>query len=200
MIPAEVTGLTGGSAGVQLGPGAACAFGGLTWQAVVTSMFFHGGWLHLLGNMWFLWLFGNNIEDSMGHFRFVVFYLLIGVVAGLTQVFLSPKSPIPTIGASGAISGIMGAYLLLYPRVRIQTLFIFIVIVRIFAVPAWFILAEWFVLQVVQNLAAPATAGGGVAYGAHIGGFVCGLLLISLFRRPDLVTRRRGRWLTPGAM
>ncbi len=190
MIPAEVTGAVGGHAGVELAPGATCAFGGLTWQAVLTSMFLHGGWVHLLGNMWFLWLFGNNIEDSMGHARFLVFYLLMGVLAAGAQILAAPTAPVPTVGASGAISGVMGAYLLLYPRVRVETLFIFIIFVRIIAVPAWFILIEWFVLQILANMATPES-GGGIAYGAHIGGFIAGLLLISLFRDPRLVATKR---------
>ncbi|MGH7128752.1 MAG: rhomboid family intramembrane serine protease, partial [Planctomycetaceae bacterium] len=124
-IPAELTGRTRDYVGVDLGGGMRCMFGGLRWPTVGTSMFLHGSWLHLIGNMWFLWLFGNNIEDSMGHLRFLVFYLLAGGIAGLAHVYSAPGSPVPTVGASGAISGVMGAYLLLYPRIRVQTLFVF---------------------------------------------------------------------------
>ncbi len=190
MIPAEVTHHTGGHIGVLLGQGVGCRFGGLTWQAILTSMFLHGGWFHIIGNMWFLWLFGNNIEDSMGHIRFAVFYLLCGVAAAFAQIFSSPDSPIPTVGASGAISGVMGAYLVLYPRVRIQTLFIILFFIRIIAVPAWLILGEWFVVQLLSGAAGPQT-GGGVAFWAHVGGFISGALLIKLFENRRLVEARK---------
>jgi membrane associated rhomboid family serine protease len=190
-IPAEITGRTGGASGVDLGPGVPpCGFGGLTWSAVFTSMFMHGGWMHLISNMWFLWIFGNNIEDSMGHLRFLAFYLLCGVLATGAHVLSAPGSPIPTVGASGAISGIMGAYLLLYPRVRVHTLFIIIIFIKIIPIPAWAMLIWWFVLQVVSGMVQPAT-GGGVAFWAHIGGFVAGLVLVKLFENRQLVEARR---------
>ncbi len=190
VIPAEVTHRTGGHIGVLLGQDVGCRFGGLTWQAIFTSMFLHGSWMHIIGNMWFLWLFGNNVEDSMGHVRYLVFYLLMGVAAAGAQIFSSPASPIPTVGASGAISGVMGAYLVLYPRIRIQTLFWFLFFIRIIAVPAWFILLYWFALQVLSGTATPQT-GGGVAFFAHIGGFVGGALLVKLFENRKLVAARR---------
>ncbi len=189
-IPAELTGSTGEYDGVRLGPGTTCEFGGLTWSTLFTSMFMHGGWLHLVGNMWFLWIFGNNIEDSMGHLRFVLFYLLTGLAASGAHIFSMPESPIPTVGASGAISGVMGAYLLLYPRIRIRTLFIIVVFIRIFRIPAWLVLGEWFLLQLWQGMADPG-AGGGVAFWAHIGGFVAGLVLIKLFENPELVGAKK---------
>ncbi len=190
-IPAELTGRTGGYEGIDLGPGLPpCEFGGLTWGAVLTSMFMHGSWVHLIGNMWFLWLFGNNVEDSMGHLRFLVFYVLAGIAAAAAHVFMELGSMVPIVGASGAISGVMGAYLLLYPRVRIQTLFILIIFLRIIAVPAWLILAYWFVLQFLSGAATPA-GGGGVAFWAHVGGFVAGLLLVKLFENRTLVEARR---------
>jgi membrane associated rhomboid family serine protease len=192
MIPAEVTGRTGSYGGVVLGPGAACRFGGLTWQAILTSMFLHGSWMHLIGNMWFLWIFGNNIEDSMGHFRYLVFYLLTGVAAAMAQVVSDPSSPVPTVGASGAISGIMGAYIVLYPRVRIQTLFIFFFIIRIIPVPAWLILGQWFALQLISTRTS-AQAGAGVAFWAHVGGFVAGALLVKLFENRKLVAARQAK-------
>jgi membrane associated rhomboid family serine protease len=192
-IPAEVTGRTGGYSGVDLGDGLRCEFGGLTHAAVLTSMFLHGSWLHLIANMWFLWLFGNNIEDSTGHIRFVVFYLLTGVAATAAHVFMAPDSPVPMVGASGAISGVMGAYLLLYPRIRIQTLFIFIIIFRIIPVPAWFVLLLWFGLQLLAGWAEPVAGGSGVAVWAHVGGFVAGVLLIKLFENRALVSARRSR-------
>ena len=192
-IPAEITGSTGGYDGVDLGEGLPpCAFGGLTYGALATSMFLHGSWLHLIGNMWFLWLFGNNIEDSMGHVRFSVFYLMTGLAAAAAHVFMTPGSPVPMVGASGAISGVMGAYLLLYPRIRIETLFIFVIFLRIIPVPAWFVLLLWFGLQVLSGYMDPM-ATGGVAVWAHVGGFVAGLLLIKLFQNPSLVAARQRR-------
>ncbi|HEX6308088.1 MAG TPA: rhomboid family intramembrane serine protease [Longimicrobiales bacterium] len=190
-IPVEITGRTGGYSGVALGEGLPrCAFGGLTYGAMLTSMFLHGGWLHLIANMWFLWLFGNNVEDSTGHFRFLVFYLLAGVIATGTHIFMMPDSPVPVVGASGAISGVMGAYLLLYPRIRVETLFIFIIFLRIIPVPAWFVLILWFGLQVLSGYADPVGASG-VAVWAHIGGFVAGVALIFVFRNPTLIEARR---------
>jgi membrane associated rhomboid family serine protease len=189
-IPAELTGATGGFKGIQLGPGYVCQFGGLTWATLFTSMFLHGSWLHIIGNMWFLWIFGNNIEDSMGHIRYVFFYLLTGLLAGGAHVLSATSSLVPTIGASGAISGVMGAYLLLYPRVRIYTLFFFFIFVRIFAIPAWVVLLEWLLIQVLSG-ATTSAAGGGVAFWAHVGGFAAGVLLIRLFERPEHVAARK---------
>lgn len=191
-IPAELTGATGGFKGVQLAPGYVCQFGGLTWATLFTSMFLHGSWLHLIGNMWFLWIFGNNIEDSMGHLRYVVFYLLTGLLAGGAHVLSATSSVIPTIGASGAISGVMGAYILLYPRVRIYTLIFFFLFVRIFAIPAWIVLLEWLLIQVLSGATTPA-AGGGVAFWAHVGGFAAGVLLIRLFEKQEHVVARKAR-------
>jgi membrane associated rhomboid family serine protease len=192
-IPAEVTGLTGGHEGVDLGADLPqCMFGGLTYGAVVTSMFLHGSWLHLIANMWFLWLFGNNIEDSTGHVRFLLFYVLTGVAATAAHIFMAPGSPVPVVGASGAISGVMGAYLLLYPRIRIETLFIFVIILRIIPVPAWFVLILWFGLQVLSGYLDPVGTSG-VAVWAHVGGFAAGVLLIKLFENRALIMARRQR-------
>ena len=182
-IPAEITGDV-----TSVGP---CSLGGITWQALFTSMFLHGGWFHLIGNLWFLWVFGNNIEDAMGPLRFVVFYLLSGTVAAMAHVLTDPGSPVPMVGASGAISGIMGAYLVLYPRARVDTLFYFLIFFRVIPLPAWVILGYWFVIQLLSS---GAGAGSGVAYAAHVGGFVAGMALIPLFsRRPW--RGRRGRAL-----
>lgn len=190
-IPAEVTGLTGGYEGVRLGDELpTCAFGGLTYGAVLTSMFLHGSWMHLIANMWFLWLFGNNIEDSTGHVRFLIFYVLTGIAATAAHIFMAPGSPVPVVGASGAISGVMGGYLLLYPRVKIQTLFIFIIFLRIIPVPAWFVLILWFGLQVLTGYMDPGMTGG-VAVWAHVGGFAAGVLLIKLFENRALVDARQ---------
>lgn len=195
-IPAELSGALIRSGlleetGVGYGPmGSGCRMGGLTWEALLTSMFLHGSWLHLIGNLWFLWIFGNNVEDSMGHGRFLLFYLLTGVVAAGSHVVSDPSSPLPMVGASGAISAIMGAYLVLYPRTRVHTLFIIIIFIRIFPLPAWFFLLYWLLIQVASS-AVQGPAGGGVAFWAHIGGFLAGLALIRLFRNRTLVQAKR---------
>ena len=172
---------------------AECPVQGLRWSSLVTSMFMHGGWGHLIGNMLFLWVFGNNIEDSVGHLRFVVFYLLCGIAAALAHVWLSPASAIPTVGASGAISGVMGAYVLLYPRVRVHT---FVPPLFFFEWPALFVLGYWFLLQLVLGvgtLGPEAGEQGGVAFWAHVGGFVAGLLLIKPFEKTALVAAKRNK-------
>jgi membrane associated rhomboid family serine protease len=160
---------------------------------IFTSMFWHGGWLHLLGNMLYLWIFGDNVEDRLGHVRFIFFYLLAGMVAGLTQVALNPTSSLPTIGASGAIAGVLGAYLVTFPRSRVLTFF---PPIWFFQLPAFAYLVFWFVLQLLEgvwSLGAPADTGG-VAVWAHVGGFVAGVVLIKLMAPP----RRRPRTLEVG--
>ena len=189
-IPAEITGRTDPLPESLRRYGELCTRGGLTWEAAVTSMFLHGGWLHLIGNMWFLWIFGNNVEDSMGRLRFLLFYLLTGLAAVAAHVVSSPGSVIPTVGASGAISGIMGAYLVLYPRVRVYTLFIIIIFIRVIPLPAWVMLVYWFVLQLLMGAGTP-TDGGGVAFWAHVGGFVAGAVLVKLFENRQLVSAKR---------
>jgi membrane associated rhomboid family serine protease len=188
-IPGELTGRLGGYGGVQLGDNAPCVFGGLTWSTVITSMFMHGSWLHLIGNMWFLWLFGNNVEDSMGHLRYLVFYLLCGVIAAGAHIYTNMDSMIPTVGASGAISAVMGAYLLLYPKARVHTLFILFIFIKIIPIPAWFVLAQYFVVQMLST--SMEGAAGGVAVWAHIGGFVAGVVLVKLFENRMLVEARK---------
>jgi membrane associated rhomboid family serine protease len=178
-IPCEITG--------------ACPTEGLSWGAILTSMFLHGSWGHLLGNLLFLWVFGNNIEDSMGHLRFIAFYLLCGVAASLAHILFSPASPLPAVGASGAISGIMGAYVVLYPRVRVTMWFppIFL-----FHLHALFFLGYWFFLQLataIVDIGPEAGEQGGVAVWAHVGGFVAGLVLIKLFEKPQLSSAKRHR-------
>jgi membrane associated rhomboid family serine protease len=157
---------------------------------VFTSMFVHEGWLHIMGNMLFLWIFGNNVEDAMGEARFLTFYLICGLAAAVAQTAIRPDSTIPNIGASGAIAGVLGAYIMLYPRARVLTLVpVFIFFLPIVFLPAWVVIAAWFVLQLFGGLLSlGAAAGGGVAFFAHVGGFVAGLLLVSLFarRRPRL--------------
>jgi membrane associated rhomboid family serine protease len=177
------------------------------WATLVTSMFLHGGWLHLIGNMIYLWLFGRGVESALGGLRYLVFYLLCGVAAALTQAAMAPASEIPMVGASGAIAGTLGAYLVLYPRGNV-VLFVWIFIfVRLVTVPAVLLLGLWFLLQLFGGLAAAPDAGG-VAFWAHVGGFMLGALLVPLFRRSDVAMlqprrsrpfaaappRRRGPW------
>ncbi len=145
-------------------------------HGVVTSMFLHAGFLHLAGNMLFLWIFGDNLEDQMGHFGFLLFYLAAGVAAAAAHIASDPSSMVPTVGASGAIAGVMGGYLLLFPRARVDVLLILIVFFRVFSIPAWIMLCLWFGIQVFGGLGS-ASEGGGVAYWAHAGGFVAGILL-----------------------
>jgi membrane associated rhomboid family serine protease len=157
-----------------------------TLQQVVapffTSMFLHGSWVHVLGNMWFLYIFGDNIEDYLGHFKYLVFYLLSGLIAMATQVAIYPHSNVPTVGASGAIAGVLGAYFILYPRARVLTWFF----VFVFYIPAWIMLGYWFVLQFLSGAVSLSVAPsgrdvGGVAVWAHVGGFVAGVVMIKLF-------------------
>ncbi|RYI25000.1 MAG: rhomboid family intramembrane serine protease [Acetobacteraceae bacterium] len=157
---------------------------GQGWETIVTSMFLHAGWMHLGGNMLFLWIFGDNLEEEMGHFGFLLFYLACGAAAGLAQALPDPGSPMPMVGASGAIAGVMGGYLLLFPRAKVDVLFIFIIFFRIFAIPAWIVLTIWLGIQVFSGASTPSDAGG-VAYWAHVGGFLAGLVLTvpAWFRR-----------------
>ena len=181
-VPARYTG--GGSLLGELAPGL---------SAALVSMFLHGGWGHLLGNMLFLWIFGDNVEDRLGHVRYLVFYLLSGFAATFAHLWASPGSTVPAVGASGAISGVLGAYLFLHPQARIQTLLILGFFIRLIYVPAWVFLPLWFLMQLLSgaaSLGARTTAEtGGVAWFAHIGGFIAGPLLLFLLgggRRPPL--------------
>ena len=170
MVPAAVTG--------SFIPGTGGYF------TLVTSMFLHGGWMHVIGNMLYLWIFGNNIEDSMGHLRFILFYLITGLAAAAAHLAFNAASTVPTIGASGAVSGVLGAYLVLFPHARVQTLVTLGFFIRIIYVPAWVLLLFWIGLQLLNQALAPIDpAAGGVAYAAHIGGFAAGLVLIPLFRK-----------------
>ncbi|MSO55986.1 MAG: rhomboid family intramembrane serine protease [Acidobacteria bacterium] len=157
--------------------------GDFLWTTLVTSMFLHAGWLHFLGNMLYLWIFGDNVEERLGHGRFVVFYLTCGVVAGLAHVYMNPTSYLPTLGASGAIAGVMGAYFLLYPQSRILTLIPFIIFFRIVEVPAIAFLGIWFVMQFFSGALSTAGASGGVAFWAHVAGFLTGAAWILVFRK-----------------
>lgn len=152
-------------------------------ETILTSMFLHGGWMHLIGNMVFLYIYGDNLEDLMGHVRFALFYLASGAAAAAGQILSDPASPIPMVGASGAIAGVMGGYLLMFPKARIDVLVILVFLIRIFTIPAWLLLGLWFGLQLVNGLSMDLV-GGGVAYWAHAGGFVAGVVLaFPLWRR-----------------
>jgi membrane associated rhomboid family serine protease len=192
MVPGELTKRVPVGLGIPMGHGLACVIDdqGINWFTPLIAIFLHGSWGHLLGNLLFLWVFGNNVEDSMGRGRFLAFYLICGLVAAAAQVASGPRSPVPTVGASGAISGVMGAYLLLYPMVRVHMLLlVFVVPVR-----AWLVLVYWFLLQVGQAFAEMgplrSEVSGGVAVWAHVGGFVAGLLLVRFFVDDDKVERR----------
>ena len=198
LIAGELTGSLPPGTQFPMGEGLACATDpGRQVSHVLTHMFLHGSWMHLLGNMWFLWLFGNNIEDSMGHLRFLAFYLLCGLAAAAAQILTNPSSPVPMVGASGAISGVMGAYLVLYPRVRVYTLVPLGFFITSMALPAWVMLGYWFLIQFVSGLVDVGGEGGGVAFWAHVGGFVAGLVLVKLFARSDYVAEHQAHHWRP---
>jgi membrane associated rhomboid family serine protease len=193
LVPGELTHRAPIGAGVPLGPGMACVVDNepINTLTPLTSMFLHGSWGHILGNSLYLWIFGNNVEDSMGRIRFLAFYLICGLAAAAAHVYLDPGSPVPTVGASGAISGVMGAYLVLYPHAHVRTFFppFFL-----FRVPAFVILLLWFGTQVLTGLPQLTPmrpdVSGGVAVWAHVGGFVAGVFLVKLFENRSLVRRR----------
>ena len=197
LIPGELTAAVPPGARFPIGQGLECMTDpGRQYVHLLTSMFLHGSWMHLIGNMWFLWLFGNNVEDSMGRLRFLGFYLLSGLAAALGQVITSPSSVIPMVGASGAISGVMGAYLILYPRVRVYVLLPIFIFFTSIALPAWVMLGYWFLLQLVSGLLSSNDVGG-VAVWAHVAGFVTGVLTIKLFVRDEYVAARRAHHWRP---
>lgn len=193
LIPAELLNKLPPGAVVPLGPQASCTLGDSAWFTVLTSMFMHGGWFHIIGNMWFLWVFGDNVEDAMGPFRFVVFYLLCGLAAAAAQIMTNPASAIPMVGASGAIGGVMGAYARLYPKAHVHTLVILGFYITTIAVPAWLMLGYWFLIQIIGGLPALGGSSGGVAFWAHIGGFAAGLILIGPLHKPAYVAEHRRR-------
>lgn len=161
---------------------------------LITSMFLHGGWLHIIGNMLFLFVFGDNVEDAMGHARFLIFYLLCGLAAGGAQVLIDPSSQIPLVGASGAISGVLGAYIVLFPHGRIRTLIFLGYFVTVMLIPAWVQIGVWILLQVFNgflSLGVQTEETGGVAFWAHVGGFVAGAALVFLFKDQSSVDRQR---------
>ncbi len=190
-IPGELLGLLPAGTPIPLGPHATCITTSPNWATPVTSMFLHGGWFHIIGNLWFLWVFGDNVEDSMGTLRFAVFYLACGLAAVAAQLASNPDSAVPMVGASGAIGGVMGAYLRLYPRVRVHLLIVLGFYVDRIVVPASFMLGYWFLLQVLGGLPTLGDDVGGVAFWAHVGGFVAGVALIPAFRREERVAAHR---------
>ena len=178
-----------------LGAIPAVLFGGLELEpalawipsklSAITSMFLHGGWMHLIGNMLYLWVFGNNIEACMGHVKFIIFYVLCGIAAVLAQALPDTSSQIPMIGASGAISGVLGAYILLYPMARVTVIIPIVIILHRVKIPALVVLGVWFLMQLYSSLTT-SSEGGGVAFGAHIGGFIAGMVLIPLFKNKNV--------------
>jgi membrane associated rhomboid family serine protease len=192
LVPGELTGRAPIGQSVPLGPGLSCLVDRepINYLTPIFSMFLHGGWMHLLGNGLFLWVFGNNVEDIMGRLRFLVFYLLCGLVAAGAQIAIDPASPVPMVGASGAISGVLGAYLMLFPRVRVNVLFIWVIFVQVISVPAYLVLLLWIGLQLVSGLPQLSSVrpdvSAGVAVWAHIGGFFAGVLLVKVFENPEL--------------
>lgn len=192
MVPGESTGRAPVGTAIPLGMGLYCVVDRepINILTPLLSMFLHGGWAHLLGNCLFLWVFGNNVEDSMGRGRFLVFYLLCGLAAALAQIAIDPASPAPMVGASGAISGVLGAYLILYPRVRVHVFVGFFLL----SLPAYFVLLMWIGLQLVSGLPQVTSiqhvTSSGVAVWAHIGGFFAGVLLVRFFVNPEMVAAR----------
>lgn len=196
MVPGELTHRAPLGLALPIGPGLLCAVDNESRNVLtpLTSMFLHGSWGHIAGNSLYLWVFGNNVEDSMGRWKFLGFYLICGLAAAATHVAIDPSSPVPTVGASGAISGVMGAYLYLYPRISVRTYIPPIFLIRL---PAWSILVLWFAMQLLTGLPQLMTLNpeisGGVAVWAHVGGFVAGLVLIRRFYNPALVRSRTMR-------
>lgn len=207
LIPSALLGHLPPGTTIPLGEGIACTMGSVpAWLTPLTSMFMHGGWFHLIGNMWFLWLFGRNVEDVMGPARYTAFYVLAGLAAAAAQVVADPGSALPMVGASGAISGVMGAYVVLFPKVRVHVLIFLGIFVTTVTLPAYMMLGYWFLLQVLGgSVNALQAAGGGVAFAAHVGGFLAGALLVSAFKSRTLLDRREellasARWdLMPGS-
>lgn len=199
LIPGELSGRVSPGTAFPMGDGYACVTeAGRHASHLLTSMFLHGSWVHLLGNMWFLWLFGRNVEDAMTRPRFLAFYLLGGLSAALAQVAVSPSSRVPMVGASAAISAVMGAYLILYPTVRVYALVPLGFFITNIALPAWAMLLYWAGLQFLSGLASIGDAtGAGVAFWAHVGGFTAGILLAKPFVEADRVAARETRRWRP---
>lgn len=174
----------------KVGPAIACVINDTpSWFTLISHMFLHGGWLHIIGNMWFMWVFADNVEDSMGHFRFFVFYLACGLFAAGLQIAFNPSAIVPMVGASGAIGGVMGAYIMLYPRVKVHLIVFLLIYITTVAVPALWMLGYWFFVQVIGGFSSIGQVGGGVAFWAHVGGFAAGALLIHFFKKPEMVEK-----------
>jgi membrane associated rhomboid family serine protease len=190
LTPGELLNTLPAGTQFQLGPQTYCELSSSSsFYTLITAMFMHGSWMHIIGNMWFLWVFGNNVEDSMGHVRFAVFYILCGLAAASLQIMSDPDSGVPMVGASGAIGGVMGAYIVLYPRVNVHMLLFLGFFVTTFTMPAMFMLGYWFIVQLVGGYSSIGAAGGGTAFWAHVGGFAAGAGLIYFFKVPELVER-----------
>ena len=184
MIPARLFGMLPAGAHVPVGGGMYCVMqGSRDLYTVITHMFMHGGWFHLIGNMWFLWIFGDNVEDAMGSSRFALFYILCGLAAAGAQLITDTSSALPMVGASGAIGGVMGAYGRLYPHARVHTLLFLGIIFTTVSMPAYVMLGYWFLLQLLSGIPSLSAVGGGVAFWAHVGGFAAGFLLATVFTR-----------------
>jgi membrane associated rhomboid family serine protease len=192
LIPGDLLGTAPAGISIPLGPETRCVLEGTgSLLTPITSMFMHGGWFHVIGNLWFLWVFGDNVEDSMGVPRFVLFYLLCGLAAALAQVITDPGSVVPMVGASGAIGGVMGAYARLYPRARIHTLVFFGFFFTTISLPAIAMLGYWFLIQILGGLPALAGASSGIAFWAHVGGFLAGVVLVGPFHRQAYLEEHR---------
>lgn len=200
LIPGELLHRVREGTRIPLGDNVAYVISGAPhWSTLITHIFMHGGWFHIIGNLWFLWVFGDNVEDVMGRIRFVFFYLLCGLAAAGAQMLSDPSSTVPMVGASGAISGVMGAYAILYPRAGVHVLVFLGIFIQRVILPAWLMLGYWFLLQLVSALPSLAGANGGVAFWAHIGGFAAGVALLPLFvdrkkvQAHKALMRQRGR-------
>lgn len=193
LIPGALLGFSEPGSLIPLGAEASCRLGARNPWSVFTSMFMHGGWLHLLGNLWFLFIFGDNVEDRLGPLRYGLFYLLSGVAAATAQILSAPGSVVPMVGASGAIGGVMGAYAVFYPKARVDLLVFLGFFVTRVAVPAALMLVYWFAIQVLAGLPSLGQSGGGVAFWAHIGGFLAGVgwAVLDRIRQPTARTRKR---------
>ena len=192
LIPAELTGSARPGSSFPMGEGLVCLTdpGRQTFN-ILSSMFLHGSWMHLLGNMWFLWLFGNNIEDVMTRPTYLLFYLVCGLGAALAQVVANPTAVVPMVGASGAISGVMGAYLVLYPHVRVYAMVPLGIVLTRVTLPAWAMLVYWAFIQLASGVTTIGAEGGGVAFWAHLGGFGAGAILVRFLVRPDRVAEHQ---------
>jgi len=190
IVPGELLQTLPAGTALPIAPGMFCVLDDApNWHTVITYMFMHGSWWHLLGNLWFLWVFGRSVEDSMGPLRFVTFYLLAGLAAAALQISFAPASSVPMVGASGAIGGVMGAYLMLYPRVKVTMLIILVIFITTVPIPAMFMLLYWLLVQFLGGIGSIGNDTGGVAFWAHVGGFVAGAAMVWLFVNPELLRR-----------